>query len=97
MVSLDSVEKSIIELEQKDTSFSVCERLALLYIVRDHLRGYNVSPEATIQQEASSEFLKAINGKNPDVVWPIMDELMDAVHALHPRMYAEAMRKIKEA
>lgn len=96
MLSLESVEKSILELESGDTSFSVCERLAWLYIVRDHLRGYNVSPEAAIAQSGASEFLKTVNGRNPDKVWPVMDELMDTVKALHPKVYDRVLEKIRD-
>ena len=95
MLSLDSIEKTIIELEAKDTTFSNCERLAPLYIVRDHLRGYNVSPEATIALEGESDFLKAINGKNPNLIFPIIDKLMEVEEVLHPRIYDQTMAELK--
>lgn len=96
MISLESVEQSILELERADTSFTVCDRLATLYIVRDHLRGYNVSPEAAIASEGASDFEKAINGKSPESVLPILTDLMESIQVLHPRMYEKALEEIRE-
>ncbi len=96
MISLESVEKSILELESSDTSFSVCERLAWLYIVRDHLRQYNGIPDQKLNLNANSEFLQAINGRNQEAVFSVMDDLMDAVQTLHPKMYDAVLEKIKD-
>lgn len=95
MISLESVEQTILELESSDTSFAVCEKLSWLYIVRDHIKGYSTSPEAVIAMQGESEFLKAIHGKNTETVIAVMDELMDAVKTLHPKMYDAVMDKIK--
>ena len=38
MIDIKEVEKEIEKLENKDTSYSICEKLAILYIVRDHLK-----------------------------------------------------------
>lgn len=96
MISLDKVEESILELERGDTCFSVCEKLASLYTVRDHLRGYQAAAPAAIDLDGSSDFLRAVNGKNPEAVLPIIDGLMDAVRVLHPGMYDSVMDKISE-
>ena len=96
MLSLDKIEESILELERGDTCFSVCEKLASLYTVRDHLRGYSTSPEAVLQLAGESDFMQAINGADPAAIMPIMDELMDTIHALHPRMYDAVMQKIRD-
>ena len=39
MLSLETVEQEILELEKRDTTYAVCERLAWLYVVRDHMTG----------------------------------------------------------
>ena len=96
MISLEKVEQTILELESADTSFAVCEKLAWCYIVRDHINGYSTSPEAVMALTGSSDFLQAINGKNTDAVIQIMDELMDAIQTLHPKMYDAVMDKIKD-
>ena len=96
MVSLETIENDIAELEKRDTCFATCERLAWLYIVRDHLMGYNTSPDARIALAGSSEFIQAINGKNPEKIMPVMDELMEVVQALHPKMYEKVIARISD-
>ena len=38
MVSIEIIEEETLDLEKRDTSYAVCERLAWLYTVRDHLK-----------------------------------------------------------
>lgn len=97
MISLDKINETILELERSDTTFSTCEKLAACYTVRDHLQQYNVAPETKVTQEGSSEFIQAINGKNPDRLWPIMDELMQTVAMLQPRIYEKVIDRIRDA
>ena len=96
MLSIDEIEKTIIELEQKDTTFSVMERLAPLYIVHDHLKGFNASPEATLKMAQSSEFAQAVNGKPPEKVMEIIDELMETIKMLHRGVYNQVISQIKK-
>lgn len=37
MVSVEDIDREILELERRDTSYAVVERLCWLYVVRDHL------------------------------------------------------------
>lgn len=38
LISLETIEREIDELEARETSYRVCERLSWLYVCRDHLR-----------------------------------------------------------
>ena len=38
--------------------------------------------------------MTAVNGKPGDAVWKIMEELMDTVHVLHPRIYESVIKKL---
>lgn len=63
MVSIEIIEEEILDLEKRDTSYAVCERLAWLYTVRDHLKKPTVD-DAVMEQRITdeltgSEFLKA--------------------------------------
>ena len=62
IISKDEIDKTIIECESRDTSFANCERLAWLYIVRDHLTEQRASQPAPLETSKKSEFLKAANG-----------------------------------
>ena len=54
---------------------------------------YN-DPGPVIDYDSGSEFSNAIHGRDPGDVWPIMDELMDALVAVNPRLYNFVMRKL---
>ena len=49
-----------------------------------------------IRTDGGSDFLEAIDGLFPDELWPILDELMDAVSVTNPPLYAAVLRKIEE-
>ena len=95
MVSIDELNKTILDLEtNRDTTYATCERLAWLYIVRDHLMQKMNKEPLTLAGE--SEFLTAVNGKCGDAVWRIMDELAETVKMLHPRVYESVIRKLND-
>lgn len=52
--------------------------------------------ENYIQTTGDSEFLKAIDGRKADKVWKLMDELVEAVKILHPRMYTTFIDKVQD-
>lgn len=51
--------------------------------------------ESLIEYDSGSEFSQRINGRPAAAIWPVMDELMDALMAINPRLYDSVMRKIK--
>lgn len=95
MISIDELNKTILDLEtNRDTTYATCERLAWLYIVRDHLTQKMSKEPLTLAGE--SEFLTAVNGKCGDAVWGIMDELAETVKMLHPRVYESVIKKLND-
>ena len=55
---------------------------------------------AIIQKVGSygdSDFLHAVEGKNPARIWPIMDELMDTLAIVNAKVYNSVMQKINRA
>lgn len=52
-------------------------------------------PETIIVNESGSEFAQAINGRQQDEIWPLMDEMMDTIHAIHPRLYSVVMERLR--
>lgn len=52
-------------------------------------------PEKTIHINSGTEFSQAISGLSQDDGWAIMDELMETLRALHPRLYNGVIRKIR--
>ena len=95
MISVDEIDKAILEHEAKDTTYANCERLAWLYIVRDHITHQSQKVVATLDPVGDSEFLQAVSGRKPESVWRIIDDLVESVKVLHPRMYTSFIDKIQ--
>ena len=96
MISRYEVEKAILEHESKDTSYANCERLAWLYIVRDHLMSAEMRSNGLFTPTGESEFIKAVAGKDGVAVWAVLDELMDTLKVINPRLYDGVMRKLDD-
>ena len=110
MIDKRDLEENIAELEgARDHSPQMCQRLANLYTIRRELfgepeqsTGYSLAsapmpiaePEP-LDDYGDSEFLVAIRGKVPADAWGIVDELMDTLKAVNPRVYDSVMRKIR--
>jgi transcriptional/translational regulatory protein YebC/TACO1 len=99
MLSVDTIEAEILELESNDTTYAVCSKLADLYTVRDHIKSKAIAEtnEAGIEYDTGTEFADAVNGKCYSDVFPVLDELMETIRLLQPRVYASAITKIKQA
>ena len=64
------------------------------------MQSYSAPPieqvEKYIETSGDSEFLKAVYGRKADKVWKLMDELVEAVKILHPRMYTTFIDKVQD-
>ena len=64
------------------------------------IQSYSAPPmeqvETYIETSGDSEFLKAVDGRKADKVWKLMDELVEAVKILHPRMYTTFIDKVQD-
>ena len=52
--------------------------------------------ETYIETNGDSEFLKAVDGMKAYKVWKLIDELVEAVKILHPRMYTTFIDKVQD-
>lgn len=50
----------------------------------------------TIGNYGDSDFLETVSEKPEDKVWMLMDELMDTVNVLEPKLYDSVMRKLRD-
>lgn len=61
---------------------------------------YSATPmeqvETYIETTGDSEFLKTVDGRKADKVWKLIDELVEAVKILHPRMYTTFIDKVQD-
>ena len=64
------------------------------------MQSYSAPPmehvETYIETNGDSEFLKAVDGRKAEKVWKLMDELVEAVKILHPRMYTTFIDKVQD-
>lgn len=96
MISLQEIEEAIEELvSTRDTTYAVCQRLAWLYTVRDHLRPERGEGDGKTQDLHGSEFLEASSGVPYPSLMAILDEHMQALRAVQPREYQAVMDRIR--
>lgn len=96
MISLETIEREIDELESRDTSYKLCERLAWLYIVRDNLLGKLPRKNMGYSSEMhGSEFLEAASEVDLMELMAVLDEHMEAVKVVHPKEYEAVIRRIR--
>jgi hypothetical protein len=113
MIQIEEIDRAIKEHESGANTYANCERLAWLYIIRDHMKEglqdkpaehhehtaepYKLNaPPDHIKYDGNSDFLKSINGKDTQKVISVMDELMETIQLIQPRMYDAVLIKIKD-
>lgn len=42
-----------------------------------------------------SDFFRAVSGRDPERVWAIMDDLMETLNVVNPRVYRSVMEQVK--
>jgi uncharacterized protein YwqG len=106
LITRQDLESAIAECQGNPTpNANTCAQLASFYIIKDHMYGkreevepmqYSMANEPTesVEYKGESEFAEAIRGKNTDEVLSIMDELMETLQVLHPKLYAGVMRRL---
>ena len=103
MVDLDIINGTIAEWEAKDLTFLVVERLAWLYIVRDNAlmqvkesKGIEPVVMPAVAMSSGSEFMETCSKTDAVKVWNVLDETMDTLKAIQPKLYDAVLRKLTE-
>lgn len=104
MITEKELMAAIAECEADPVTPAKVSKLADFYIIYDHLFGapieegysYAGSVESVIQSNGDTEFLQAVDGKDAEKVLAIIDELLNAVRVLQPRMYDGVIRRLHE-
>lgn len=105
MITEHDLQEAIGEcLGERAPNAQTCIKLAAFYTIRDQLypahekpdiaHSYAAAPPGTIADYGDTPFFRAIAGRNPDDIWPVMDEVMTALMAVDRRLYDAAMRKL---
>lgn len=101
MINLDLINGEIAALEEEKPTHVSMQKLAALYIVRDHIiMGLQpTSPVVSVAEvfpstDTASEFLNAISGKDIKSVMSVVDELVGTIQLLDTNLYNSFMRKL---
>lgn len=95
-LDLDAIEAEIDRLEAKETTYYVCDRLAKLYAVRDHLRPQAVGESALVPDMEGTEFLELVSGKRTGDVMLLIDEHLSVIKTLYPKSYGAILDRIRD-
>lgn len=111
MITEKDLKDAIAECQgERHPKASTCIKLAAFYTIYDHLYpsqtelpveelsrySYQSTDEEVIGGYGDSEFLRLIAGRKAEDIWIIMNELMDTLSVLNPKLYSSVMYKIGE-
>ena len=109
LITKHDLDEAIAECQgQRNPNANTCIKLASFFIIRRELFEEDKEDEQFSQQPmfsyssgdnligryGDSEFLDAVDGKPVENVMLVMNELMDSMQVLQPRIYDSVMRKI---
>lgn len=103
MFSKNEILDAIDDLEEAPATYQNAEKLATFYSLYDHLfvtkepmNRIESIREVIIGKYGDSEFMRTIEGKKAEDVWSVMDELLQTIQMLQPRLYNATIEKLKE-
>lgn len=103
MFSKNEILDAIDDLEEAPATYQNAEKLATFYSLYDHLfvtkepmNRIESIREVIIGKYGDSEFMRVIEGKKAEEVWLVMDELLQTIQMLQPRLYNATIEKLKE-
>lgn len=99
MISNAEIRKAIAECQgDPNPNAYTCIKLAAYYTILNNNEqqfSYASKPVDAVRMNSDSEFFEAIQGVNTKEVLVVMDELMDGVRAMMPRLYDVTMERLK--
>lgn len=103
MITKQDLEMAIAECQGKrNPDAKTCIMLAAFYTIRKEMFGeerseYSYAPAPirnTLEIDSDSEFARAVSRMDTNDVLMVMDELMDTLHILQPRLYNAVMDRL---
>jgi hypothetical protein len=99
LISNAEIRKAIAECQgDPNPNAYTCIKLAAYYTIlnnNEQQLSYASKPVDAVRMNSDSEFFEAIQGVNTKEVLVVMDELMDGVRAMMPRLYDVTMERLK--
>lgn len=105
MITESDLKQAIAECQgERNPNANTCLKLAAFYTIQDHLYGstdasYEPAPvsQEDISYLSETDFSRAVHGKNVDDILAIVDDLMNALQVLSPRLYRLTMKKFESS
>ena len=105
MITKNDLEAAIAECQGKrNPDARTCIMLAAFFTIKKEMFGeekitepaysFSAAPESLIEIHSDSEFARAIDGREQRRVMPVIDELMETLSVIQPRLYEAVMDKI---
>ena len=108
MITEQDLQEAIAECQgTRNPNAGTCIKLAAFLTIQREMFGkteelsqsfgnhYSYDAGPVVEYYGDTEFAKLINGRRPDDIWPVMDELMSTLEVVNPRLYMAVIRKIK--
>lgn len=90
MPTREELEEAIANLERMEPSYEVCQKIVIYNSLLD--RYYN----KVFGYTSNSEFMHAAEGTEWNKLLPLLDELMDCLILVNPKLYESFMEKLKQ-
>ena len=106
MITESDLNTAIAECQGKrNPDAKTCMMLAAFYTIKREMFGeekhaeapsysYAPAPVAVIEADGNSDFARAIDGREQEEVIPILDELMQTLSIIQPKLYDAVMTKL---
>lgn len=102
MIKEQDLRDAIAECQgERNPNANTCIKLASYYTILDKMEKPQIpaysydEPTNIMEYTSGSEFSQAIQGRDVNEILEIMDELMDSIQALVPKLYDATLNKIK--
>ena len=106
MITEQALQEAIAECQgNKNPNRETCMMLAAFYTIQDHLYphvtdppaySYAPGPAEQVSYDSGTEFSDALKGRDLDEIMPVLDDMMDAVKTMLPRLYDGIMKRLRD-
>ena len=108
MITERDLQQAIAECQgERHPNANTCIKLAAYFTIYDHLYPkkaelteeipqtiFQAVDEDTIGDYGDTDFYRAIKGRKAADIWPVMNELMETIQVINPRLYDGVMRQL---
>ena len=96
MIKEHELREAIAECQgERNPNANTCIKLAAYYTILNNIEPSYSRSESPHTYDSGSEFSEVIKGRDANEVYAIMDELMDSVSVLIPKLYDATIRKLR--